>query len=231
MPTVSAILLCRWPKRAPMVQESIASLAWQRRTGWDLAELVVVNDVAPVVAHAPWIRVVNVRRPVGVGHARNIGLGEATGDYVATGDDDDVSLPHRLDTQVALGVDAVQAAGRYVADAGLRLKTWGRGYAQATLLIARRLLQRVGGWPDATHGEDIDLLGRLVARGVAWARPRCVGYVDRRHDTNATLVQDGEDLARRVLRAGAPPPHLAIAQDELDRLLAAWRGRTFLREA
>lgn len=71
-------------------------------------ELIVVDDhsrddtVALIEAYRdPRIRLVSNAENQGISRSRNIGLGLARGTYIAMSDHDDISLPTRLETQVA----------------------------------------------------------------------------------------------------------------------------------
>jgi glycosyltransferase involved in cell wall biosynthesis len=70
-------------------------------------EIIVVDDAssddtARVCAGLPDIKYVRLERNQGVAGARNVGLLESTGEFVAFLDDDDLRLPGSLDHQVSL---------------------------------------------------------------------------------------------------------------------------------
>lgn len=78
-------------------------------------EVIVVDDAssdqtAAVCESLEGIKYVRLDRNQGVAGARNVGLLESTGDYVAFLDDDDLRLPGSLDYQVAL-LEAAPEAG------------------------------------------------------------------------------------------------------------------------
>lgn len=77
-----------------------------RRAGEDV-EIIVVDDAssdetASVCAALHDIKYVRLERNQGVAGARNIGLLESSGEFIAFLDDDDLRLPGSLDHQVAL---------------------------------------------------------------------------------------------------------------------------------
>lgn len=77
-----------------------------RRAGRDV-EVIVVDDAssdetASVCAALPGIKYVRVDRNQGVAGARNVGLLESSGDFIAFLDDDDLRVPNSLDHQVSL---------------------------------------------------------------------------------------------------------------------------------
>ena len=84
------------------------------RAGSDV-EVIVVDDAssdstASVCATLPGIKYLRLDRNQGVAGARNVGLLESSGDFVAFLDDDDLRLPGSLDHQVSL-LEAVPEAG------------------------------------------------------------------------------------------------------------------------
>lgn len=91
------------------------------RAGRDV-EVIVVDDASSdetsdVCRSLRGIKYVRLDRNQGVAGARNIGLLESTGDYIAFLDDDDLRLPGSLDHQLVL-LEAAPAAG-FVASAVL----------------------------------------------------------------------------------------------------------------
>ncbi|MFH8886570.1 glycosyltransferase family 2 protein [Streptomyces californicus] len=112
-PTASVIVPTH--NRPETLDRALASLAAQEGVE---VEAVVVNDagvdVAPVVAR--WsgqleIRLINQSRNQGLSAARNRGLEDATGEYTAWLDDDDVFLSGHLKSMVA----SLEASGADVA--------------------------------------------------------------------------------------------------------------------
>jgi hypothetical protein len=90
-----------------------------QRAGQDV-EVIVVDDAsedetANVCRTLAGIKYIRLDRNQGVAGARNIGLLECTGDYIAFLDDDDLRLPGSLDHQLAL-LEGAREAG-FVASA------------------------------------------------------------------------------------------------------------------
>ena len=83
---------------------TLASLAAQTYDDW---ELILVDDASPqdptphVLAHVPQARVIRLDRNRGPSAARNRGIEEARGRYVAFLDSDDLWEPGKLAAQVA----------------------------------------------------------------------------------------------------------------------------------
>ncbi len=102
MPTVSVIIPTY--NRAAFVTEAIDSVLAQ--TFRDV-ELIVVDDGSTddtrdrLAAYGERIRLV-CEENHGVSHARNVGIRAARGEYIALLDSDDLWLPKKLETQVAV---------------------------------------------------------------------------------------------------------------------------------
>jgi glycosyltransferase involved in cell wall biosynthesis len=101
MPKISLIITTF--NRPRLLPRAVASA---QRAGHDL-EVIVVDDgstdeTATVCQTLSGIRYVRLDRNQGVAGARNVGLLECTGDYIAFLDDDDVRLPGSLDRQLRL---------------------------------------------------------------------------------------------------------------------------------
>jgi hypothetical protein len=109
MARVSLIIpTCNRPHLLPRAVESAQS------AGRDV-EVIVVDDAsadrtASVCAGLRGIKYVRLDRNQGVAGARNVGLLESTGEFVAFLDDDDLRLPGSLDHQLSL-LEAVPNAG------------------------------------------------------------------------------------------------------------------------
>lgn len=105
-PRVS-VIVPTYADRAPRLQSALASVWAQEGLGEQFdVEVVVVDDASwgpteEVVRRFPGTRYIRFESNRGQAAARNAGLAEATGKYVAFLDDDDLWLPHRLSLQVA----------------------------------------------------------------------------------------------------------------------------------
>lgn len=198
-PLISCVMLTTHPRRASYVADALRSF---RAQSWPRRELVVVND-GPVrlAPSAPDVRVVNLppEHPEGrrwtLGEKRNVGVQTAEGEWLATWDDDDLSLPDRLEAQITFalmfGADHVMADRAHVADSELRVfGACFRGVARpvmASALIRRSALVAAGGYPAKDYCEDAELLARMRHIG----RANCAvmvapWYVLRRHRDNIT---------------------------------------------
>lgn len=168
--------------------EALRSVEAQTYPHW---EIIVVDDGSPdpdalraIVGDRPNTRVVR-QRSSGVSVARNVGIAESRGEYLAFLDDDDAWLPDRLALQVrALEADhtAVAAYGRVTnidehgnelhpanqrEATGLASIFDGSATPQPQTITARRSsVIRVGGFHSGlVHSEDLDLTLRLARDG------------------------------------------------------------------
>lgn len=104
-PSVSVIVpTCN---RATLLAQALDSVFAQKGLGTEFdMDVVVVDDASTdatgdVVARHPSARHIRLATNQGVGHARNVGIEESTGTFVAFLDDDDLWLPEKLSLQVA----------------------------------------------------------------------------------------------------------------------------------
>jgi glycosyltransferase involved in cell wall biosynthesis len=109
MPKISVIIATR--NRCSLLSRAVESA---RNAGGDV-EIIVVDDASedqtPEVCNTlDDILSIRLRRRLGPGPARNVGLIASTSSYISFLDDDDVRLPGSLDTQVLL-LEAQRDAG------------------------------------------------------------------------------------------------------------------------
>jgi glycosyltransferase involved in cell wall biosynthesis len=180
-------------------------------------EVVVVDDgstddtaaVASAVGD-PRVRYVRRDDPGGVSVARNVGIGEARGRWIAFLDDDDVWAPTKLSRQVAAMVAQGRTwsyAGDVLVDADLRIVAGSpppppeevvRGIERhnsvpagaSNVVVGSDLLAQVGAFdPTLTIGEDWDLWIRLARSGSpGWVRSPLVAI--SQHGSNASRDAD-----------------------------------------
>jgi glycosyltransferase involved in cell wall biosynthesis len=173
---------------APFVAKAVASVRAQ--SGCRL-EIIAVDDgstdgtqaVLSDLAEAgdlSWVQ----QDHAGPARARNRGIAQARGEFVALLDCDDVWLPGKLEAQLAVmrsrsevGVvhsdyEVVDAAGavqervaaRYSPEPLVQAFVGGHAALPSTLLIRRQVLEKVGGLnPELYGSEDSDLTIRLFA--------------------------------------------------------------------
>ena len=189
---------------------ALASVREQAYKNW---RLLLVDDgsnvpgeldrIAMEVPHATVIH----REHAGVSAARNAGIREGTGEFVAFLDDDDAWPPNRLAELVATLRENPDAAGafgngRYIDGEGRVFGQWETRAASqeeflsrdtpipriTTLLARRAALERVGLFDERlAYSEDDELILRLL-RGAPLASSKTVVVDYRRHDHNVTLA-------------------------------------------
>jgi glycosyltransferase involved in cell wall biosynthesis len=186
---VSVIMPTAYAERGSRLQSALASVWAQRGLGEEFElEPIVVDDGSmgnseQIAARFPGTRYIGLSPNRGLPAARNVGLAEATGDYVAFLDDDDLWLPHRLDRQVAAleaAPDLEVAYGQNAVMRGDRLtgvfpragapSGWLQELAMKeaicpimTVLVPRAAIEKIGGFDDdLSVWEDHDFLARLA---------------------------------------------------------------------
>ena len=226
-PSVSAVMLVSWPRRAAMIDDAVRS--FQAQT-WAQKELVVVNEGAPLRALQPGVTVVNTGPRRSLGQQRNEGLAAARGAWLATWDDDDFSLPTRLARLIGRALETGAELARtdrvWFADAALRPVCVARGPFFATSVVRRATALAAGGWPPLDLLEDADFERTLRARG----RPLVVVpellYCARRHDANITHAR-GETPRSSFARCDLAAD--AAARSALAAAIAAARSAPYPR--
>ena len=221
-PLVS-VLLPVWNGEA-FLEAAVESILRQTLSSF---ELIVIDDgstdasaaIAARLARADdRVRVLR-RAHEGLSAALNAGIAAARGEYVARMDADDISVPHRLQKQVAYldAHPACVAAGAWIEvidEAGrhLGLKTFVETHeeisaalyrgispiAHPTIVARRDVLQAAGGYDARCYpSEDLDLWFRLAERGQL-ANVGEALLLHRRHKT-AVGVREREKMKAMAL--------------------------------
>ena len=205
-----SVVVCTF-NRAALMRQAVESVAAQETGGQFAYEVVVVDngstdDTAEVVARlaeSAGVPIRLVREPIqGVAAARNRGVAEARGEWIAFFDDDQLADPHWLSELLSL---ALQTGARCVGGAVELLLP--AGVTRGLSLVCRRVLGATGGittpcpytrnvMPGTGNvmihrsvfdrvgvfdvaltqaGEDVDLFRRIRAAGVAsWYTPSAI---------------------------------------------------------
>ena len=212
MPAVSVVMPVY--NREKYVAEAIESILEQTFSDF---ELIIVDDgsedrspeiIREYVGRDDRVRSLRQERNMGVSYARNRGINDACGDYIAFMDSDDVSLPTRLEKQLrflqqhpeigAVGVGAkrvnhdlttlvgVRAVPCLHAPIVLSLFTGAVAMVTGGLMIRRQSLRTVGGFAtDLRYGEEGDLFVRLLVKTrIRFANLSEILYMQRIHDSN-----------------------------------------------
>lgn len=199
LPLITCVCLTTHPKRAKFLPDAISSYRAQE---YPNKELVIINDGEPL-PRIDGALVVNLPKRDNrwtIGEKRNAGVRMARGEFIATWDDDDISLPNRLSEQMLCAsennADYVLADYMHVADEDMRIA----GVCERRLapvmgsaMIRRSMIVRVGGYEILDYGEDVQMMEkcRIVGRANIVVMQDCKFYVMRRHGNNVTL-QFGE---------------------------------------
>ncbi len=189
----------------------------------------------------------------GVAASRNLGLKVSQGEYIAFLDQDDIFLPHKLASQVALleqnsSLGMVNSGWQIVNEQGeveaavqpwqqipnldfADLIIWKPVFLGAMLFRADWLKRSLGFDTSLEQTPDVDLVLRLAAMGctAAWVEQTTVKY--RQHEANAsnnTLLQAQEldqIVTRFFAQSNLPPKVKALeAKSRCQTLIwSAWR--------
>ena len=227
------VLTATLGRRPGMLMEAVESVRAQTRRDW---EHVVVDDGSFSVPEIEGVRVLHVTHR-GLGPARNAGLAEARGDAVALLDDDDVWLPHHLETTAGAleehGADVAYAdcheVGRrdgYSIDVrpfdGELLQTDNFICVPATV-VRTESLRAAGGFP-AGELEDWELWKRMHARGMRFVFVPRKTVLYRFHDDNLTYGGVDPELTAAAKRLRDQAERGALSWDEYaERVTRLWR--------
>ena len=215
-----------------MLADACASF---RAQSWKTKELVVVNDGAPLEAVGAGVRVVNLGQRATIGDKRNAGVEAARGEYLATWDDDDFSLPGRLLAQVAElrahRAAWVRSTQMWLADEALRVHALIATSCWPTMLVRKESVRAVGGYQSRDYMEDALLYMALEeARHPGRHLPAPL-YVHRVHATNVSARLAAESMATKLAWAVPQPPAALDAVTREVAALVAKPGPPLLRPA
>jgi len=191
---------------ASFLPECLDSLVGQ--THGDL-EIIVIDDgscdrtrdiAQDYAARDARVRVLGSPTNLGIVHALNLGLARSRGAYIARMDADDISLPERVERQLAYlenhsDIDLVGVSVRSMDAGGAVLREertntdwrrikrnlrFGIDIVHGTWLFRRTLLDKVHGYRNMPGCEDFDFLLRAIAAGSRCCNvPDYVGYLHR----------------------------------------------------
>jgi hypothetical protein len=177
------------------------------RQDYPQIELVVIDDgtepLVDLLDGLPNCRYVRIDERVTIGHKRNVACEIARGDIVVQWDDDDWYGPHRVSRQVREIVDGNADATGIGVNLLLDVRSmrmWStrereaadpvfasiEAVAGGTLAYTKDLWRQVGGYPDASIGEDVGLMRLMADAGARIAPISNQGaYVYIRHGRNS----------------------------------------------
>jgi glycosyltransferase involved in cell wall biosynthesis len=191
-PAVSALLPVHRGVATAHLLECVHSLLAQTR---ELDEIVVIEDGPLETEQLAALdrletlhpQVLRLRLPVnqGAGVANQVGLNAASSEWILKADADDISVPHRLETQLAAATSAnVDACGaamlefRGTKDNVVALRSaptqtkaiqrrmrWNNPMNHPTVIYRRDVALSVGGYPSWRYMQDYGLFARMAAHG------------------------------------------------------------------
>ena len=201
--------------RAHLLKDAIESTLQQTYPHW---EMIIVDDKSTdntaevaksYAAKDPRVKYF-LNPEKGVSSARNYGIKIAQGQYIAFLDDDDISLPHRFESQLKamkksgngflvsgfLSKDRV--TGEVLEEQKLELKATCTGFP-SRWMIRKDLLDKTGGFDQAAAPlEDIELSARLAAHEIFALHDDFVAVTFPTEDS-ASSATDKKVKARLVL--------------------------------
>jgi cellulose synthase/poly-beta-1,6-N-acetylglucosamine synthase-like glycosyltransferase len=210
-----SVLTATLGRRPAMLVEAVESVRAQTFADW---EHIVVDDGSFRVPCIDGVDVVHVTQR-GLGPARNIGLERARGEAIALLDDDDVWLPHHLETvwdeMLRTGADVVYADCTEVGRRDghhVQVRPFDGSLLAAenficvpATLVRTSSLRRVGGFPTGSL-EDWSLWKAMLAAGMRFSFVPEKTVLYRFHTDNLTY-------------GGVDPSRTATARDLLDRAM------------
>ena len=238
-PLINCLMLITWPKRQDMIQQAIASFACQT---YAHRALTIVNDGEPCelsdsMFGARKLRgtVVRARAGASIGEKRNLGARAWPGaSYIASFDDDDFSLPGRLDAHLAAIGDNVwlSAMRKYISITSLdNIIGFEVGRCYGAGMISTRVIKALE-WPHLSYCEDHKLFEAVKAHATFATQvvdDDTLTYVHRRHESNASAAHR-QSLWQGVLPLMIAGAEAMAAPAQVATLLAAARG-TYLVSA
>jgi glycosyltransferase involved in cell wall biosynthesis len=210
-----SVLTATLGRRPAMLVEAVESVRAQTFSDW---EHIVVDDGSFRVPDIDGVDVVHVTRR-GPGPARNVGLERARGEAVALLDDDDVWLPHHLETvwdeMRRTGADVVYADCEEVGRRDghhVQVRPFDGSLLAAenficlpATLVRTSSLCAVGGFPTGSL-EDWNLWKAIHATGMRFSYVPRKTVLYRFHTDNLTY-------------GGVDPSRTAAAKDLLERAM------------
>ncbi|XVX19506.1 glycosyltransferase family 2 protein [Actinomycetota bacterium] len=169
-------------------------------------EVLVVNDsgspLTPPV-DSPAVRVIDTEGRTGAAHARNVGMAEAKGEFLAFLDDDDVWLPGHLTR--ALQVLAERPDCDIVGCRGLTLQDDGTGRVEPAVLLGERSIATYFNSHGSVFGRNRRMMTPTLVFRRTLADHRMREDVTSHEDTWWLLTAE-RDRGARIVQS----PHIGV---------------------
>lgn len=174
-PKVTVIMTSFKPVREDILLSARSILA----QSWQNLELLVIDDASPedygpvldeVQQLDERVRVIRLQVNGGTYAARNVGITEATGEFITGQDADDWSHPQRIEHQAQQLIADPGCPGNqvYTVNMSADLVRVRRGYhpfipSAPTLMVRTRIMRELGGYLPARKAADNEMRGRVAA--------------------------------------------------------------------
>ncbi len=225
--TTVSVLLPVYRENESVLALALRSVLLQSRP---VDQLVVVDD-SGVGAHESVVRrivactdntctltYIQNSNNKGLVYCLNAGLAACYGDVVARMDADDIALPYRIETQLALisrGYDLVGGGIIKFGQQGLNSVCYPTGrlgllvafmrsspFAHPAVMFRRERILALGGYRDIPHAEDVDLWLRCLAAGVQMSNVALPVLMYRQHAQQVSVLHQQTQLsAAKIIRS------------------------------
>jgi len=210
---------------------AIESIKVQDHENW---ELLAVNDGSSdgtadvldrIAAEDSRIRVIHMERNCGIGTVLNAAAAQATGDYLARMDADDMSVVYRFSTQLKLLEDhpelGITGAGMWVLDSNdhivmeivrpsshediLRFSIgYGCPFVHGSVMMRRGVFEEAGGYPSREEwaSEDFEFWFRVlsIAQGYNFPEPMYFYRQSPQGLSNKNVERIARDTAKIIAK-------------------------------
>ena len=191
MRTLVSVIMSTYNESEDYIRSSVSSIL--RQTLHDLELIIVIdnpkNEAAVTAVNAfasedSRVKILRNERNLGLVRSLNKAITAARGEILARMDADDISMPQRLENQLAFmeheQFDIVGAVTQYIDENGIpvagghtykteeqlkRLLQFENGLCHPTWMVRREVYEQLNGYRDIDSCEDYDFLLRALEKG------------------------------------------------------------------
>lgn len=191
MGTLISVIMSTYNESEDYIRSSVSSIL--RQTLHDLELIIVIdnpeNEAAVTVVNAfasedSRVKILRNERNLGLVRSLNKAISAAHGEILARMDADDISMPQRLEKQMAFmeheQFDIVGAVTQYIDENGMpvagghtyktekqlkRILQFENGLCHPTWMVRREVYKQLDGYRDIDSCEDYDFLLRALEKG------------------------------------------------------------------